>query len=67
MVTVLYDGEDNVLRCDNKLGHDKTQVCGWREYHRSKRISYIAAKWCVNVQLGPDECVTGPKFKNPRL
>ncbi|KAK7191970.1 hypothetical protein DPSP01_003843 [Paraphaeosphaeria sporulosa] len=67
MTTVVYDGKDDVLRCNNKLGHDHTQVCGWREYHRNKRISYIAPKWCVNIQGGPDKCVTGPKFQNPRL
>ncbi|KAL5429728.1 hypothetical protein PMIN04_000109 [Paraphaeosphaeria minitans] len=66
MVTVVYDDEHDVLRCGNKLGHDRTQICGRKEYHRTRRISYIAPKWCVNLQGGPEKCVTGPKFENPR-
>jgi hypothetical protein len=65
MTTVVYDGGNDELRCDNKLGHDHTQVCDWRSYHRSARISYIVPKWCVNIQHGGDQCVTGPKFQNP--
>jgi hypothetical protein len=66
MTTVVYNGGDDVLRCDNKLGHGRTQVCNWRSYHRSARISYIAPKWCVNIQGGGDQCVTGPRFQNPQ-
>ncbi|KAF2438539.1 hypothetical protein P171DRAFT_437001 [Karstenula rhodostoma CBS 690.94] len=66
MTTVVYDGGDDVLRCDNKLGHDHTNVCNWQRYYRSRRISHVAPKWCVHIQGGQDQCVTGPRFRNPR-
>lgn len=67
MTTVLYSGSDDVLRCDNKLGSGNTGICDWRQKSRSKDITAVAAKACVNVQLGGDKCVTGPKIRNPRI
>ncbi|KAJ4290492.1 hypothetical protein N0V90_010709 [Kalmusia sp. IMI 367209] len=65
MTTVVYDGGDNVLRCQNGKGVGHTVTCDYRSYHRTKKIVAIAPKWCVDIQLGSDDCLTGPRIGNP--
>ncbi|KAF1971015.1 hypothetical protein BU23DRAFT_570272 [Bimuria novae-zelandiae CBS 107.79] len=51
MVTRLFNGGNDVLRCQNGLGNGRTQVCDWKRYDRSQRIKSVRPK-CQQYVLG---------------